>query len=232
MRALRLVAPTLILLLTTGFSVTAQDLLSPRDKIYQCTYLLYLDNEDNPRGSAWIINTKNKKKTIAITAAHCVLGNKKQGWKIRHPAWKPEEHIPMYVVGYNEPRDVAILAYTHAGGYPGLDLSTRTPNYGEMVTCIINGADYPYHSIRTRYYLTTKRTAITGLSKREREYNIFLGQAVPGTSGSPILNRKGDVIGITIALQKFITEEKTYEISLGISARYILYTLRDYGFNI
>jgi len=231
METLRRAALTLVFFLATCLDVTAKD-LSPQEKIYQCTYLLYFENGTDPRGSAWIINTGNERKTVAITAAHCVSGLKKRGWKIRHPAWKPEEHIPVYVVGCDKERDVAILAQPREGGYPGLNLNLKQPRYAEMVTGIINGADYPHNTVRTRFYITRERTVISEIFEEEREYDIFLGKTIPGTSGSPIVNTKGEVIGIAIGKQDFQTEEAKYDVSLGTPAIYILYTLRDYGFKI
>lgn len=128
---------------------------------------------------------------LALTAAHVV----RRAERIT-VEFELGRRLPARVVGYDARRDVALLR-VDAGGLPVLRLADPSGiQVGEPVAVIGNPRGRPK-------VLTTGVLLDVGLSLPGLVPGILLrvsAQVGPGSSGGPVLNRAGDVIGVVVAV--------------------------------
>ncbi|KAA3652247.1 MAG: hypothetical protein DWP98_01510 [Bacteroidetes bacterium] len=136
---------------------------------------------DGGHGSGVIINDKG----YVLTAYHVVDGAQKIEVKFSNGM-----KLQAKLIAYDFPNDIAIIDIT-GEGYQALPINTTDGNnIGINVL-----------TIGTPYELELGQSVAKGIlsGKRKRDNNIFLQTDVavsPGNSGGPLLNEKGEIIGI------------------------------------
>jgi serine protease Do len=99
------------------------------------------------------------------------------------------------VVGYDATRDLAVLRVNAATPVPSLPLADGLPRVGETVFVV--GA--PRGRLGT---VTTGKVVAAGTSMPGLVPDIFIqvsAQVRPGESGGPVLNSRGQVVGLVVA---------------------------------
>ncbi len=212
----------------------AEEHFSPIGKAYHATYILYSDVQ-GLWGSAWILDTGKTRGTVVVTAAHCIL-NKKTGelitknWWIWHPGWPKETkfRLKVNILGHDVKKDVAILSSPIYYNLPGLQLAKEPPLHCEEVAYVANGGGLIPHTKEIGNYLATKHMKIPKVNPYPRDYDLFIARVMPGSSGSPMLNRNGHVISMAVGYESFQGNPQNTQICLANPLWYIKETLQKY----
>ncbi len=133
------------------------------------------------------------------------------------------------VLGTDVRDDVAVLQLTGAGGLATVTTSTSTSpvRVGDEVTAVGDAAGAERH-------LTAARGAVTGLGRSvttrtegavtgERLHGLLevAADVVPGDSGGPLLDRSGQVVGMTTAASSGSAAVTGYAIPIGEALRIV-----------
>lgn len=124
----------------------------------------------------------------ALTAYHVVFASKNLTAVTLN-----RKRYPVQVIGYDDQSDVALLRVNVPAGTPTLPLAAAKPRIGESVLAIGNGGGA---------FLTAKTGRLTGLDRDAGSADFPPGtlelnaQLVPGDSGGPIINARGEVVGV------------------------------------
>jgi S1-C subfamily serine protease len=127
-----------------------------------------------------------------VTAAHVVRRTERIGVE-----FEPGRQVPARLVGYDARRDVAVLRL--GGGIPPAILHFADPSalqVGEPVAVIGNPRGRPK-------VLTTGVLLDVGLTLPGLVPGIFIrvtAGVAPGSSGGPVLNARGEVLGVVVAV--------------------------------
>ena len=144
--------------------------------------------------------------TLALTAYHVVFGAKKL-----EAVTVDKSRYPVTVIGYDDGHDVALLRLNVPAGrkLSALPLATAAPKIGQSALAIGNGGGA---------FLTSKTGRLTALNVAAERADFPPGTLeltsalVPGDSGGPILNDKGEVMGVV----SYISLRST---ALGVATR-------------
>lgn len=145
--------------------------------------------EPDGLGSAVVIES-GVSGTWALTAYHVVFGaNKLEAVTVN------KTRYPVSVIGYDDGHDLALLKLNVPANIrlPVLPLATAAPKVGQSALAIGNG---------NGEFLVAKMGRLTALDVAASRANFPSGTLeltaplVPGDSGGPILNSKGEVMGI------------------------------------
>lgn len=124
----------------------------------------------------------------ALTAYHVVFNAKNLS-----AVTLDRKRYSVQVVGYDDQADLALLRVNVPAGTPFLPLATARPTVGDPVLVIGNG---------NGDFLTLKTGRLTGLNADAGRADFPPGtlelnaQIVPGDSGSPVINARGEVVGV------------------------------------
>lgn len=144
-------------------------------------------------GSGFFFNDKG----YILTNAHVVEGAS----RIEVILKDQKNSIPAKLVGLDSELDIAVLKLDSSGKYPYLKLGdSDSSRIGEWVVAIGN----PYgldHTVTVGIISAKGRPLSVGNSSQEYEDMIQTDAAInPGNSGGPLLNLRGEVIGINTAV--------------------------------
>ncbi|WP_034385838.1 S1C family serine protease [Deinococcus sp. YIM 77859] len=134
-------------------------------------------------GSAFLIGDG-----YALTAYHVVFAAKSLS-----AVTLDRKRYAVEVVGYDDQSDLALIRVNVPSGTPFLPLASGRPQVGEPALAIGNGGGA---------FLTLKTGRLTGLNADAGRADFPPGtlemnvQLVPGDSGGPVLNARGEVIGV------------------------------------
>ncbi|MER3456597.1 MAG: trypsin [candidate division GAL15 bacterium] len=138
-------------------------------------------------GSAFAISRDG----LVLTAAHVVRGAERIWLE-----FEPNRRLVGRLVGYDARRDVALLR-VEAAGLPFLRLAdASTLHVGERVAVIGNPQGRPK-------VLTTGVVLDVGLTIPGLVPGILIrvsAEVAPGSSGAPVLNVRGEVVGLVVAI--------------------------------
>lgn len=124
----------------------------------------------------------------ALTAYHVV-----QGAKTLSAQTLDKKRYAIEVIGYEEQSDIALLRVNVPAGTPFLPLASSGPAIGDVLLSIGNGGGT---------FLTSKTGRLTGTNADAGRADFPAGTLrmnvplVPGDSGGPIINAKGEVVGV------------------------------------
>lgn len=124
----------------------------------------------------------------ALTAYHVVLGSKTLSAQTLD-----KKRYAVTVVGYDDQADLALLRVNVPAGAPFLPLAVKGPAIGEALLGIGNGGGA---------FLTAKTGRLTGLNADAGRADFPPGTIemtaplVPGDSGGPVINARGEVVGV------------------------------------
>lgn len=124
----------------------------------------------------------------ALTAYHVVFDSKNLS-----AVTLDKKRYPVQVVGYDDQADLALLRVNVPVGTPFIPLASARPAVGDPLLVIGNG---------NGDFLTLKTGRLTGLNADAGRADFPPGtlelnaQIVPGDSGSPIINARGEVVGV------------------------------------
>jgi S1-C subfamily serine protease len=110
--------------------------------------------------------------------------------------YKPNEEFPCKVSGSNKENDLAIIEIEGITGIP-LELSLQEPEIGERVYAI--GNPEGMGGTFSEGLISSLRT-FKGFTNSVIQHTAPMSQ---GSSGGPLLNSNGEVIGINAAIDKF-----------------------------
>ncbi|WP_297869558.1 trypsin-like peptidase domain-containing protein [uncultured Flavobacterium sp.] len=157
-----------------------ESLSSIYDKVKKGVYLIYTkNNEGISQGSAFIID----KSGIAISNYH-VFKDASSAIAIND---EDDEFMITEIIDYDKDKDYIIFRIGNSDNIKYLKLATNTPKIGDEVFTIGNPKG-----------LT--QTLSTGIVSSYRDGNNFIqttAEITHGSSGAPLFNKYGEVIGIT-----------------------------------
>jgi serine protease Do len=157
-----------------------ESLSSIYDKVKKGVYLIYTkNNEGISQGSAFIID----KSGIAVSNYH-VFKNASSAIAINDEG---DEFMITEIIDYNKDKDYIIFRIGNSDNIKYLKLATKIPKIGDEVFTIGNPKG-----------LT--QTLSTGIVSSYRDGNNFIqttAEITHGSSGAPLFNEYGEVIGIT-----------------------------------
>ena len=138
---------------------------------------------DGGFGSGAIIDERG----YIITAFHVVEGVNKIDVKFASGI-----QLPATIVSSSSEQDLALLKIS-GNGYPSLNIDQELdPSLGEDVFTIGTPADIELGQ-------SISRGIVSGKRKIEEQIYLQLDMAVsPGNSGGPLLNQKGEIIGVVL----------------------------------
>lgn len=96
-------------------------------------------------------------------------------------------------VDYGKHRDLAVCAVPHTGGLEVLPLATETPKVGDLLTWVGTDDNWREEWARVATISVSPAWIITSYPGGRMTY---------GDSGGPLLNERGDVVGVTVAMGK------------------------------
>jgi serine protease Do len=137
-------------------------------------------------GTAFVIDPQG----WLLTASHVVRSA--QRVQVALPGLAPLE---AQVVGYDATRDLAVLRVNAPSPLPSLPLADGMPRVGETVYVV--GAPQGRPGVVTTGEVVVAGTSMPGLVR-----DIFIqisAQVRPGESGGPVLNSRGQVVGVVVA---------------------------------
>ncbi|THF69385.1 serine protease [Deinococcus sp. Arct2-2] len=135
-------------------------------------------------GTAFLISADG----LALTAYHVVFQAKNLSAQT-----VDKKRYAVEVIGYDDQSDLALLRVKVPKGTPFLPLAASRPAVGDSALAIGNGGGA---------FLTSKTGRLTALDVAAERANFPAGtlelnaQLIPGDSGGPILNTKGEVTGV------------------------------------
>lgn len=133
-------------------------------------------------GSGWVVQVDGD-RSLVVTNFHVVETQLDAG-SSRVAVQRENFERPGRVVDFDEELDLAIIAVEER--FEPLEVSTEEPRVGEPV--IVVGSP-----------LGLEQTVVTGVVSALREGFIqFSAPISPGNSGGPVLNARGQVIGVTV----------------------------------
>jgi serine protease Do len=157
-----------------------ESLSSIYDKVKKGVYLIYTkNNEGISQGSAFIID----KSGIAVSNYH-VFKDASSAIAINDEG---DEFMITEIIDYDKDKDYIIFRIGNSDNIKYLKLATNTPKIGDEVFTIGNPKG-----------LT--QTLSTGIVSSYRDGNNFIqttAEITHGSSGAPLFNEYGEVIGIT-----------------------------------
>lgn len=124
----------------------------------------------------------------ALTAYHVVLGAKTLSAQTLD-----KKRYAVQVIGYDEQADIALLRVNVPASTPVFPLAAVRPAVGDAALAIGNG---------NGAFLTSKTGRLTGVDSVSEQATFPSGtlelnaQLVPGDSGGPIINARGEVVGV------------------------------------
>lgn len=126
-----------------------------------------------------------------LTAAHCVIGG---------PAYQVKWMGKFFPVDYADTYPEQDTAVLDVYGLPkGLSLARHAPGYGEPIVTIGNPLGVLERNLSRGFVTNPKRFLDLGCSPDTCFPNPHLmvdALIVPGSSGSPVLNLAGEVVGV------------------------------------
>lgn len=140
-------------------------------------------SEPNGVGTAFLIG-----EGYALTAYHVVFEAKRLS-----AVTLDKKRYTVQVVGYDDQADLALLRVNVPANAPFMPLANARPAVGDATLAIGNGGGA---------FLTLKTGRLTGLDSDAGRADFPPGtlelnaQLVPGDSGGPIINARGEVVGI------------------------------------
>ncbi|ADH63493.1 peptidase S1 and S6 chymotrypsin/Hap [Allomeiothermus silvanus DSM 9946] len=170
--------------------LSAQQIQASLDKVYEQSRAASVRIETIPEGigSGFFISSDG----YVMTAYHVI-----EGAKVLNVRTARDEVLRAEVVGYDEPRDLAILRVRPSRAVPFLELETqRALQPRDLVLSIGNSrGDFiaPRPGIVTQLDRTLSPFFPAGLVASTM-------QLAPGDSGGPILNDRGKVVAIAVAI--------------------------------
>jgi serine protease Do len=135
-------------------------------------------------GTAFLISADG----LALTAYHVVFQAKSLSAQT-----VDKKRYAVEVIGYDDQSDLALLRVKVPKGTPFLPLAVNRPAVGDSALAIGNGGGA---------FLTSKTGRLTALDAAAGRADFPAGtlelnaQLIPGDSGGPILNAKGEVTGV------------------------------------
>jgi len=137
-------------------------------------------------GSGWIASDG-----IVVTNAHVVaqsdaISLQMEGEGERHSA---------EAIGFNETDDIAILRSAGVGGEPALPIETEAHPGSQLAMLGFPGGG-PYTSKPARLGLSSTIRGADGDPHVTRQGKSLIADARPGNSGGPVVDLKGQVVGV------------------------------------
>lgn len=162
----------------------ASPLTASKPKFLDAVRPLAMDGELGAPTNMCTASYINKKDRLWLTAAHCIDGP-----------------IPYYIDGLvvipilrDVVQDLAILLSPLPGGPQpsvALKLAARGPDFGDEV--LVGGHPFGYDSLfLTKGFVANPKANIGDA----RPYMMLDVAGAPGNSGSPIVNKKGEVVSV------------------------------------
>ncbi|WP_041230945.1 S1C family serine protease [Deinococcus peraridilitoris] len=140
-------------------------------------------------GTGYFIN----KDGLALTAYHVVFGAK----NLRARTLSGEV-LPVKVVGYDDGNDIAVVQVEVKKDVPFLPLAAEAPKTGDAALAIGNGGG---RFLRAEYGNLQRLSVEAGRADFPSGTFELDAQLVPGDSGGPIINAKGEAIGVVSYIQ-------------------------------
>ncbi|MCO7223697.1 serine protease [Pleionea sp. CnH1-48] len=167
----------------------AQSLFSSfRDRLYQ---IRTIDNESGSKssiGSAFAINDKGSLVTNYHVISNAILRPDKYHLEALNSEGKS---LPIVIDNIDVINDLARVSFKEPGISKGLKLATAEPQQGEAIYSLGNPRDLGMTVVPGTY------NGYTSYSYYDRI--LFSGSVNPGMSGGPVLNHKGEVVGVNVA---------------------------------
>lgn len=160
-------------------------------------------------GSGVILSTDG----LVLTNSHVVRGSSRNGWRVRlSDASELSATVVHPGTGSGEIfNDLALVQISGAKHLPVARLASAQPQEGEPVWAI--GAPYANPEVVTQGVL--KKVTLDGILLTDTEVH-------PGNSGGPLLNQRGEVIGINTAVNPHMPgNATTIAISLALIQRHL-----------
>lgn len=146
-------------------------------------------------GSGFVISSEG----YIVTNAHVIKGASKVTVTLPD---SDQEEIDAEVVGYDSTMDIAVL-YVRKDGLKPLALgSAENVRVGDFTIAIGNPSGSELAGTAT-FGIISATSRNVNIDGRENEYLQTDAAINPGNSGGPLLNMKGEVIGITTAKNVF-----------------------------
>ncbi len=170
-------------------------------------------------GASGVIYKKEGEKYFALTAFHVVSeylksdtsklfilahDEKRRSFDtIKENYIGMEEYYALFPMAnieyYDEKYDLAVISFTSSKEYTALPLSSREPQYNDVIATISNPHDYERNKI-TIGKITSKKPLPFGDQAGKLQYNIIEHSAKIslGSSGSVLLNKSLEIVGINL----------------------------------
>lgn len=136
-------------------------------------------------GSAVLISNDG----LALTAYHVV-----EGARALSAQTLDKKRYSVQVIGYDDQNDLALLKVNVPSGTPYLPLAAERPKVGDPVLAVGNGLGRFLVSKTGRLTALDAKAPVATFAPNTLQLDA---QLRPGDSGGPIVNRKGEVTGIS-----------------------------------
>lgn len=150
---------------------------------------------------------------LVLTAAHVALGENVDRLGV---TLDDGQRLPARLVGYDETRDVALLKVS-GQGFETLPLAASTPRVGDGVVAIGN----------SRGAFDGGRAGTVTALNVSLDANFPSGMVAtsmplaPGDSGGPVLNDRGEVVGVSTAISERDGQFSSYFVPLTADSRLV-----------
>ncbi|MDY5128688.1 trypsin-like peptidase domain-containing protein [Actinotignum urinale] len=155
---------------------------------------------------------------LVVTNYHVVMGSE----KIRVEIAETGKKYDAEVVGHDETRDIALLKLKNARNLTPAKISTTPAKVGDAISVVGNGSGQGYltelHGKVLRLNQNVRIANDNGLGYSTLGGMIFTdADVVPGYSGGPMFNSRGEVVGIDTAASQGKTSEEVNGYAIPIS---------------
>lgn len=134
------------------------------------------------------------KDGLALTAYHVVFGAKELSARLVGS----DKRVPVEVIGFDDYNDIALLRVKVTEDVPFLPLAQNGPKVGDAALAIGNGGG----SFLRDKYGTFERLDVASERADFPSGTLELNaQLIPGDSGGPIINARGEAVGVVSYIQ-------------------------------
>lgn len=134
------------------------------------------------------------KDGLALTAYHVVFGAKDLSARLVGS----DKRVPLEVIGFDDYNDIALLRVKVTDDVPFLPLAQTSPKIGDAALAIGNGGG----AFLKDKYGTFERLDVASDRADFPSGTLELNaQLIPGDSGGPIINAKGEAVGVVSYIQ-------------------------------
>jgi serine protease Do len=196
---LAVVLAALALLASPALALDAQALFQQSGRSVVMIHRLDSDEKKTPaRGTGFVVGDGS----LVVTCNHVVEG----AGQMKLEAWNSTLFKQVKVLARDKDHDLALLGY--AGGLPALRLSGSDPQVGQEVVVIGSPMGFKH---------TVSTGVVSGKRKTDKDVKLlqFSNPVSPGSSGGPVLDAAGEVVGVVSLGSIFVAQNLNFAVYAG-----------------